>query len=352
MPLSSEKSKAASDMTATVTDPRLQALTHWLHQVIAPSEGLSLTAVSGDASFRRYFRARQGERSWIVMDAPPAKEDCHPFCAIAEQWRHCGVNVPEIFAEDHDQVFLLLSDVGDDLLLGLLNEDTADRLYRQSIDHLLAIQICEQPALHPLPPYDRALLAREMELFRDWLVTQKLGIDLSADEHQLLDKSFEQLINNALEQPQVCVHRDYHSRNLLLSPQREIAVLDFQDAVMGPITYDLVSLLRDCYVSWPQEQVRTWALYYLSEATEQGLTQAKPSQFLRWFDLMGVQRHLKAAGIFARLSIRDGKHGYLKDVPRTVGYIDSVLANYPEFEAFHRWLQARVLPALSQLSAG
>ena len=334
-------------MMPSSQDTRLQALSQWLHQVITPNTGLQIRPLSGDASFRRYFRAQRGEQTWVVMDAPTDKEDCQPFCALAKAWRACGVRVPEILAQDLAQGFLLLSDFGDDLLLSLLNQDNADTLYRQAIDHLLVIQACPAPADHELPPYDRALLAREMELFRDWLVGQKLGLTLSDNEHQLLDQAFEILIQNALAQPQVTVHRDYHSRNLLLA-DTEIAVLDFQDAVTGPYTYDLVSLLRDCYIRWPVEQVRSWALYYHSLASARGISQAPQEQFLRWFDLMGVQRHLKASGIFARLSIRDGKHGYLNDIPRTVGYIEQVLAGYPEFAALHLWLQERVLPAIKQ----
>lgn len=334
-------------MMPSSQDRRLQDLTQWLHQVITPNTGLEVRPLSGDASFRRYFRAQRGEQTWVVMDAPTDKEDCRPFCAIARAWRTCGVQVPEILAQDLDQGFLLLSDFGDDLLLSLLDQDNADTIYRQAIDHLLLIQDCPSPADHPLPPYDRALLAREMELFRDWLVGQKLGLQLSDSEHQVLDQAFEALIQNALAQPQVTVHRDYHSRNLLLA-DNQIAVLDFQDAVNGPYTYDLVSLLRDCYIRWPLEQVRSWALYYHRLAGERGISQEPEQQFLRWFDLMGVQRHLKASGIFARLSIRDGKHGYLNDIPRTVGYIDQVLAGYPEFASLHQWLQERVLPAIEQ----
>jgi N-acetylmuramate 1-kinase len=336
-PMPSQTSSPAS------TDVRFEALKQWVRQALAPLNDLEIRPLSGDASFRRYFRAFSADRTWVVMDAPPAKEDCKPFVAIAKQWRQCGVRVPEICAEDLEQGFLLLSDFGDDLLLGLLTADNVDGIYRLAIDHLLPIQNCPQPPNHPLPPYDRAMLAREMELFRDWLVGQKLGLTLSAEEHTLLDDTFDLLIQSALAQPQVCVHRDYHSRNLLLTPAGQIAVLDFQDAVVGPYSYDLVSLLRDCYIRWPQEQVRGWALYYYQKTAQQQ-TQA---EFLRGFDLMGIQRHLKAAGIFARLSIRDGKHGYLNDVPRTVGYIESVSAQYPELQAFHQWLQARVLPAIA-----
>lgn len=344
------------------TDSRLEELARWLRQVLAPShpDQLRIVPVSGDASFRRYFRVRLGDPdaanpSWIAMDAPPALEDCRPFCAIAESWRAHGVPVPQIFARDLERGFLLLSDFGDALLLGLLRPDLerdeparADQLYRLAIDHLLRLQTAPAPAPadYPLPPYDRALLAREMELFRDWLVGRLLSMELDAAEQALIDEAFERLIQNALEQPQVCVHRDYHSRNLLLTPGEGLGILDFQDAVTGPYTYDLVSLLRDCYIRWPQEQVRTWALYYWREARKAGIADAGEADFLRWFDLMGVQRHLKAAGIFARLSIRDGKHGYLGDVPRTLGYIDNVLGSYPEFAGFHQWLKRKVLPAI------
>lgn len=341
-------------------DSRLQQLEHWLRETLSSLletpdlNSLSVAAVSGDASFRRYFRARLDEQSWIVMDAPPEKENCIPYISIAHFWYGKGIHVPRILASDLEQGFLLLSDFGDDLLLTCLQRtkkdaETADKLYRSCIDDLLRIQLSmnEEPRL-PLPPYNAKLLNREMTLFSDWLCDRKLRQTLSTDVRLLLLSTFQQLAKAALAQPRVPVHRDYHSRNIMVVNLEapSLGHLDFQDAVMGPITYDLVSLLRDCYIKWPEKQVNEWVSYYFTQATEQGLLHVDRAEFQRWFDWMGIQRHLKAAGIFARLSLRDGKHGYLADIPLTVGYIAEVSARYPELSTFHRWLTGHIQPLL------
>lgn len=331
---------------------RSQQLLSWLAQTLSCSHP-SIQPVSGDASFRRYFRTQHEGKSYIIMDAPPDKEDCTSFIAIAKHWRAHGVEVPELLAIDQTQGFLLLSDFGDQVLLSALrhadgtpNVEAGDKHYRTAMTSLLHIQQVPDSA-SSLPPYDHALLMREMALFRDWLSVQHLGLELSAAESQIFADCFEALAQAALAQPTVTVHRDYHSRNLMLLPDDSLGIIDFQDAVFGPITYDLVSLLRDCYIVWPQEQVSAWAEHYFHTSRDKGLHDADLATFLRWFDLMGVQRHLKASGIFARLSIRDGKHGYLDSVPDTVNYLRRVMPKYPETQALADWIETRMMPALN-----
>lgn len=323
---------------------RLKQLENWL-KTDCGLQGFDLKPASGDASFRRYFRITLDDGvTRIAMDAPPDKEDCEPFVRIARQFASLGLNVPHIFAEDHQQGFLLLGDLGSTLYLDVLNESNVEQHYGEALSALLLLQTsCD---IKGLPVYDRALLMQEMELFRDWLLTRHLGLQLSADENRRLDDVFELLTFNALEQPQVCVHRDYHSRNLMVAEASTPAapgILDFQDAVAGPVTYDLVSLIKDCYVDWPREQVVNWAMSYCRSAIDAALLKPEDEKkFLRWFDLMGVQRHLKAAGIFARLYIRDGKDGYLKDIPRTVGYISQLKGCYPELDDLVRLIEEKV----------
>ena len=323
---------------------RTAVLRSWLSEVL-DSESLELTPASSDASFRRYWRVRRAGETWIAMDAPPAFEDCGRYADLARRFRACGLNTPEIHAEFREQGFLLISDLGDRVYLGELNAQSADRLYGDALDALETLQTCAP--VEGLPQYDTALLTRELGLFREWLLQGLLELPLGARDHERLDRVESILIDNALEQPRVCVHRDYHSRNLMLTEAGNPGVLDFQDAVVGPITYDLVSLLRDCYIAWPEARVRDWAFGYYRRAGASGLLDAvEPERFERWFDLMGMQRHLKACGIFARLSLRDGKHGYLADIPRTLGYVLDVAGRYRELREFGDWLGSTVLTAL------
>lgn len=324
---------------------RLQALNNWLkHDLALPVD--ALTPASGDASFRRYFRAQCGEQSYIVMDAPPEKEECRPYIEIARAFHQLGLNVPEIIQADLQQGFLLLTDLGTRLYLAELNSDTVDRLYGDALGALITLQACG-PGACELPPYNRTLLLNEMELFREWLLQRHLGVEPDASQQQVLDEVFALLAESALEQPVVCVHRDYHSRNLMVTGRHNPGILDFQDAVMGPVTYDLVSLLRDCYIRWPRQQVQEWVYGYHDLALQSGiLREANERRFMRWFDLMGMQRHLKATGIFARLNHRDGKPGYLGDIPRTLGYVVEVCEQYSELESFHALLQTEVLPRI------
>jgi len=327
-------------------DERLEALKSWLRR--QPGLGpFWLELASGDASFRRYFRVKTRGGSYIAMDAPPQNEDCGPFVRIANAFADLGLNVPRIHAQDLEQGWLLLSDLGTRHYLDELSQSTVDRLYGDALGALVVIQSCGPR--QGLPSYDRALLLREMELFRDWLLLGQLSLALSQEQREMLDRVFAWLADSALEQPRVCVHRDYHSRNLLVTGSPSPGILDFQDALLGPVAYDLVSLLRDCYVAWPREQVMAWALGYLQLAIQSGVLEPVPEPvFSRWFDLMGVQRHLKAAGIFARLHLRDGKSGYLADIPRTLGYIVELAADYPELAALGDLIREQVLPGLAQ----
>jgi len=325
---------------------RLAALQHWLGDACGLA-GCRLEPASGDASFRRYFRVTLADgNTRIAMDAPPDHEDCAPFVAVAGRLADAGLHVPAILARDLAQGFLLLEDLGSRHYLDVLDADNADRLYGDALGALLSLQAgC---AHQGLPPYDAALLQREMALFPEWLLGRHLGLTLDDGERALLAQTFAVLTDNALAQPQVCVHRDYHSRNLMLPPAgQRPGVIDFQDAVIGPVTYDLVSLLRDCYIAWPQARVDGWAMGYFALAVQSGVLRAShEDRFLRWFDLMGAQRHLKAAGIFARLNHRDGKPGYLQDIPRTLGYIVAAAARNPELAGLAALIEQRVLPAL------
>jgi len=270
-----------------------------------------------------------------VMDAPPQQEDCTPFLSIARVLLKCGVHVPEILAEDLQLGFLLLSDLGSSPYLGELDDSSADALYGDAMESLLQMQR-RWPQQETLPSYDHALLIREMELFREWYLQLHREMEWSGDQQSVWNQQMCLLSESAQQQPQVAVHRDYHSRNLMVVESNNPGVIDFQDAVWGPITYDLVSLLRDCYIDWPQERVEQWVRHYLQRLNDEGILNHQDwPQFMKWFDWMGVQRHLKAIGIFARLNHRDGKPGYLDDIPRTLGYVQQVTARYPELKGLH-----------------
>lgn len=318
---------------------RQQQLENWLKQTLDKPFS-SIEPASSDASFRRYFRVMLAEGPFIVMDAPPDKEDCHPYVEVANMLQALGLNVPEVLATDFDQGFLLLTDLGTSLYLDALSEDTVERLYGDALGALMSLQACGPDNTAHLPPYDRALLQSEMQLFTDWYLDKHLGITADDAMREVLACVHELCIASALEQPQVCVHRDYHSRNLMVLEDHNPGILDFQDAVVGPMTYDLVSLLRDCYISWPRARVEEWALGFHELALHSGvLREENEARFLRWFDLMGVQRHLKAIGIFARLNYRDNKPDYLADIPRTLGYVLDVCERYPELADLHTLLQ-------------
>ena len=324
---------------------RFEQLVTWL----SGQPGLrpdTLQQVAGDASFRRYYRVANTDGvTRVVMDAPPEHEDCHPFVDVTGRLETAGVHVPHIHAQDLEQGFLLLEDLGDIQYLDRLDQESAARLYGDALGALATFQ-ARAPS-DDLPPYDEALLRFEMELFREWLCARHLGLELDGQENAMLDTVFTRLVENALEQPQLFVHRDYHSRNLMLTDANPPGIIDFQDAVRGPITYDLVSLLKDAYIRWPLEQVDRWVAGYAELALESGLIdEAQRAQFQRWFDLMGLQRHIKVAGIFARLYRRDGKAGYLADIPLVLDYIVEMAERYPEFSALADLITIRVRPAL------
>jgi hypothetical protein len=329
-----------------MTDTRLGALEHWLRKDCGLG-GHALAPASGDASFRRYFRLSWPDGTTkIAMDAPPGHEDCRPYIRVSEAFASIGLHVPAIHAADVAQGFLLLEDLGTTLYLDALDEARVERLYGDALGALMTLQACGPR--EGLPPYDQALLRREMDLFPDWLATKLLGLELDAADRAMLERTFRALEAGALEQPRVCVHRDYHSRNLMVSAPPNPGILDFQDAVIGPVTYDLVSLLKDCYVAWPRPRVEDWAMGHYQLAVQSGVVDGvDEKRFLRWFDLMGAQRHLKASGIFARLFLRDGKPGYLADIPRTLGYIVEAASRHAEIAELGALIEGRVLPAMT-----
>lgn len=326
-------------------DVRLQHLKVWLDeqlQALFLAEGwgaippATLTAASSDASFRRYFRWQGEGRTFIVMDAPPPQENCKPFVDIAHLLSRSGINVPKIYAEDLTRGFLLLSDLGAKTYLDVIDADSADGLFADAIEALLAFQ--QLPMDAPLPSYDVALLRRELELFPEWYVRRHLGAELDPAQLALWQRASDLLINSALAQPKVLVHRDYMPRNLMVSAPNP-GVLDFQDAVYGPVTYDVTCLFKDAFLSWPEERVQGWLGEYWGKARALGIpVQDSIEAFMRDSDLMGVQRHLKVIGIFARICHRDGKPRYLSDIPRFFAYIDAVLARRPELDDLRQLL--------------
>lgn len=308
--------------------------------------------VAGDASNRRYFRLDTSAGSYIVAEAPPATEKNEAFVAIAELLATAGIAVPHILAVDYAKGYLLLEDLGDRTLLPELNADTVDGYYAQSFELLHKMAAVDVAKLD-LPHYDVALLTEELERFPVWFAQALLGLSISAQEQDLLHRFSQLLLDSALQQPRVLVHRDFHSRNMMLLGHGELALIDFQDAVVGPATYDLVSLLRDCYIRWPAEQVEEWALAYRAQLGAQGYWAGDDeSQFVRWFDWMGLQRHIKVLGTFARLHLRDGKPGYLDDLPMVIAYVEEILDKYapqqPVFAQFKAWFEQRISPLVAQ----
>ncbi|WP_226664673.1 aminoglycoside phosphotransferase family protein [Microbulbifer aggregans] len=310
-------------------------------------ETLSLQPLSGDAGFRRYFRADTSP-SLIAVDSPPQKTNVKRFVALADYLRRNGIHTPLVIAADVERGFMLLEDLGDTQLLRALNSDSVSGLYAEVLNELLCLQ--QIPRAEGLfPPYDRELLHMEMRLLPEWLIGKLLGRTLSEEEDHLLERTFAHLLDSACAQPQVLVHRDYHSRNLMLHDGQRPGVVDFQDAVWGPVTYDLASLLRDCYIRWPREQVENWALAYAAIAAEADvIPEVSPETFLRWFDWIGLQRHIKVLGLFPRLYLRDGKHGYLPDLPLVIRYTLEVSEKYPELQPFAQWFRAEILPLIEQ----
>jgi aminoglycoside/choline kinase family phosphotransferase len=306
-------------------DIRLELLQEWLAARLG-SDSFSLSPASEDASFRRYFRISSGPCSWIAMDAPPECEDCLPFVRVAALMRAAGVHVPEILAQDLERGFLLLTDLGTTSYLQALDATNADELFGDAIDALIKLQLASRPDV--LPPYDEALLRREIDLFPQWYIARHLGMTLTADEREVLAGAAALVLANNLAQPTVYVHRDYMPRNLMVTEPNP-GVLDFQDAVFGPITYDVMSLFKDAFVSWEEERVLDWTARYWEKARRAGLpVSADFGTFYHDFEWMGLQRHLKVLGIFARIRHRDGKPGYVEDAPRFLGYVRGVCERY------------------------
>lgn len=320
---------------------RLQQLNNWLETVLADKD-YKIAPASADASFRRYFRVSLADETYIAMDAPPPQEDCTPFVKVADLFLKAGLNVPEIVAKDLENGFLLLSDLGDKTFLSTLQAPNgmavAADLYRDASQALIKMQLASQSNV--LPSYDEGLLTREMQLFPDWYVAKHLNVTLTEQQQAVLNKTFTLLNQNILAQSKVYVHRDYHSRNLMVqSESHDLGVLDFQDAVYGPITYDLVSLLKDAYISWDEDQILDWAVRYWQSAKKAGLPVPDDvADFYRDFEWMGAQRHIKVLGIFARLYHRDGKDGYLKDMPLVMDYLRRVCDRYIELKPMLRLL--------------
>jgi len=298
---------------------------------------------SNDASFRRYFRVTIDDKTFIAMDAPPDKENIAPFMRIATLFKDANVNTPTLLRHNLEDGFILLEDFGSQWLLDELNNENATELYQRALQGLLPLHTDELLLNADLPAYDETVLRREMALFEEWFVEQLLDEELLPDLWESVQKI---LIKSALEQPIVCVHRDYHSRNLMVLPNGELGVLDFQDAVLGALTYDIVSLLRDCYINWSDDKIEMWLHDYFEQLQQAKVVECDFAQFKRWFDLMGMQRHLKAIGIFARLHLRDEKSAYLQSIPRTFNYVIQVCGAYPELQAFQTILENLNLDSL------
>ncbi len=328
-------------------DARLVLIRQWLSDDLG-LDPQRIEPASADASFRRYFRAFVGNERFVVMDAPPAHEDVRPYLKVSKLLEEIGVHVPHVHEIDAERGLLLLEDLGATHYLSRLNAgDDPQPLYRDALDALAEIQVRGHDAARELAPYDREPLAREMGLMPEWFCTRHLGLTLSQAEQEMLASTFEFLIREALGQPQVFVHRDYHSRNLMIVGERNPGVIDFQDALRGPLGYDLVSLLKDCYICWPRDRVVQWVNAYRSVLAKRGMNVGQDErQFLRWFDLIGVQRHIKVLGIFARLWYRDGKPGYLRDLPLTLQYVRDTAKRYPELAALSHIVEKHFVPGL------
>jgi len=308
---------------------RQKQLIEWLKGQF-PDSAFDLTPASADASFRRYFRATFHDRSLVVMDAPPPQENCRPFLHIAKLFEEAGTHVPHVYAQDLEQGFLLLSDLGNTTYLQALSDSNARELYGAATDALIKIQLASRE--NELPPYDEALLLREMRLFPDWYIAKHLQVTLGEKQSAKLEEVFQRITKNNLAQPCVYVHRDYHSRNLMVTEPNP-GILDFQDAVHGPITYDLASLFKDAYIRWEEAQIMDWLIRYWEKARAAGLPVHEDfGEFYRDYEWMGVQRHIKVLGIFARLYHRDGKEGYLKDMPLVMEYLRRACERYVDLK--------------------
>jgi aminoglycoside/choline kinase family phosphotransferase len=327
----------------------IQSLNQWLNQQFS-EENIQLTALSGDAGFRCYFRFSLNGNSYIAVDAPADKSNNAAFVFMQQKLSKQNILVPEIIAVDLSLGFFCLADFGETLLADILTSENMVKTYQKAIDILPHIQLALPQKTIELPHYNQAFVELELNIFPEWLLAEHLSITLTDNEQEQLKHLFSILAENMLSQPQVLVHRDYHSRNIMVLETGELGIIDFQDAVIGPITYDIVSLLRDCYLKWPDEDVTLLLSNYINTIAKQySLTHVPREQWQRWFDLTGIQRHIKASGIFARLHHRDNKSGYLNDIPLTLSYIVEISQKYPELAFIHQLLLEKVLPAMEIL---
>jgi N-acetylmuramate 1-kinase len=334
------------------TDARRALIEEWLARELR-LDAARIEPASSDASFRRYFRVFHRGGTYIVMDAPPDKEDVRPYLKVSGLLESLGAHVPHVHERDVARGLLLLEDLGSTLYLQRLAAgDDPEPLYADALDALANIQTRGRAASAELAPYGRSELMREMALMPEWFLTRHLELQLAAEESALIAATFEALTREALAQPVVFVHRDYHARNLLQLEERNPGIIDFQDALCGPVGYDLVSLLKDCYIAWPRERVVHWVSGYRARlGAHGGEAGASEAEFLRWFDLIGVQRHIKVLGIFCRLWYRDGKPGYLPDLPRTLDYVRDACRRYRELAPLGAFLELRVTPELPHANA-
>ncbi|AQS39725.1 aminoglycoside phosphotransferase [Shewanella psychrophila] len=332
-----------------MSDLRFLQLNTWLNQVFGTQLHPSL--ISGDASFRRYYRVFKDENSYIIMDSPPELIPVTPFIKLSKAYGGLGVNVPQVIESNVEDGFLLLSDLGDIQLFSRLNDESVEAYYSQALTLLDKFAAFTGNGEIGLPLYDSAFVRKELDIFTDWLIKHHLKLVIDTDTQKMLDHAFGLLVTNAEEQSKVGMHRDYHSRNLMLTADEfgteQLSVIDFQDAVIGPVTYDAVSLLRDCYIRWPDSLVETLMEKHYLNQKQAGLVGSSVSleTYRRWFDLMGIQRHIKAAGIFSRLNYRDSKSAYMADIPMTLIYICDISARYPELERFSAWVANTLVPA-------
>ncbi len=328
-----------------MSDPRFLQLNAWLNQYF--NVNVSPQLISGDASFRRYFRVEVNNLSYIVVDSPPNLIDISPFIQLADSYSKQGIAVPEVIASDKAQGLMLLSDLGDVQLLSVLNKDTLQGYYSQALELLKDIAKVTHTQAGPLAQYDAEFVIRELTIFTEWLALHHLNLEPQQVQTHT-EAAFKLLVDNALEQPQVGMHRDYHSRNIMLQ-NNQLKVIDFQDAVIGPVTYDAVSLLRDCYIRWPDSAVDALMQQHYKQCLKANQIDSAVSfaQYQRWFDLMGIQRHIKAAGIFARLNYRDNKPAYMADIPLTLEYIRDIAGRYAELQVLSNWIAEVIIPAVN-----
>lgn len=338
--------KMASECKGATMERQI-LLENWLKNEFG-QKFINLQPMPGDASFRRYFRLNTPSQSYVVMDAKPPQEDCQKYIDVAEALGAIGLNVPKIFHAEKDLGFLLITDFGDLTYLKSLNHLNADQLYQNALQALAVLQTCRHVPNRKIPCFTSEWMWQEWAWCKEWFLGKYLDL-LPLKEEKKLDDCYAFIVESAINQPQVFMHRDYHSANLMVLPQNKVGILDFQDAFIGPVTYDVVSLLRDCYIHWPEEKVRTWTMFYWQQLNDANALQKVTFEtFLKWFDLMGIERHLKALFTFARKYVRDNQDAYLKYMPLTLNYLLNVSQNYSELSALHHYLAQEVQPALKQ----